>query len=375
MNAPVSSAPPQAAATVPPGETRGLRVALLAGVVFFAGSVAWDYFVANDHLLRLLPWRAAGVVSVGVVAALTFAIPSRPILLGALGHASGGITIAAATAILPYGYGYGVGGMLLCALGSALAFRDGRSSATAGAAALLGAAITLALFRVPADTAFAIAFFAVPGFATAALIAHSTGLRLVRERHVRAELAGLREDLRRFGTNDALTGVHDDKQLTAMARREISLARRRKGALSALKIDVDGLSTINDRYGRSAGDETLRAVASMCQAALRETDLLARLGGDDFVAVLPDSDERGARTICDRLQAQLEKAQVLAGEQVIQVSVLVAATTLGTADKNLDDLLVRADAILQEKKAASVRARNGASTANGHSRDDASSAS
>jgi diguanylate cyclase (GGDEF)-like protein len=335
------------------GEARALRLALLAGVGFIVASVAWDFFFEPDFATRLLPVRAVGVALFGGVAALTFALPHRALALGAVAHALGAAVICVAAAILPYGYGYGAGGMLLGALATALAFRDGRSSAIVGCAALIGAAVALGVMRVPLDTALAIAFFAVPGTVTASLVAHSTGLRLDRERSVRATLAALQEDLARFGAQDALTGVPDGKQLTSLARREISLARRRSSALSALKIDVDRLELINTRFGRQAGDETLRAVASMCQAALRESDLLARIGGDDFVAVLPEADAAGAQTICERVRTSLQKAKVLAGDQVVQVSVCVAATTLSPDDKNLDDMLKRADEELARQKANS----------------------
>jgi diguanylate cyclase (GGDEF)-like protein len=291
--------------------------------------------------------RGAGAVLLGALVGVTFVFPQRALALGALAHAVAAAALCVAAAILPYGYGYGAAGMLLGALAAALACRDGKTCLIQAAAALLGAAVALAVMRAPLDTAFAVSFFAVPGFATACIIAHSTGLRLERERQVRSELAALQEDLARFGTTDALTGVPDGRQLAALARREMSLARRRNSALSALKIDVDALDTINEKYGRQAGDETLRAVASMCQASLRESDLLGRIGGDDFVAVLPEADEAGAQAICERVRTSLQKTSVLAGDQVVQVSVRVAAATLVADDKNIDDMLKRADEALR----------------------------
>lgn len=331
----------------PSGAARALRLALLAGVAFAVASLGWDAFIAPEFATRLLPVRAAGGVLLGALAGLTFVFPQRALVLGAVAHAVAAAVLCVAAAILPYGYGYGAAGMLLGALAAGLACRDGKSCLIAAGAALVGAAVALAVMRVPLDTAFAVGFFAIPGFASACIIAHSTGLRLDRERQVRSELRALQEDLARFGTNDALTGVPDGRQLAALARREISLARRRNSALSALKIDVDSLDTINEKYGRQAGDETLRAVASMCQAALRESDLLGRIAGDDFVAVLPEADAAGAQAICERVRTSLRKTSVLAGEQVVQVSVRVAAATLVADDKSIDDLLKRADEALR----------------------------
>jgi diguanylate cyclase (GGDEF)-like protein len=336
-------------------EARALRVGATAGLVFFAASILWDVVVAPELWLRLLWVRGFGVVAMGSVVALSFALPQRARVIAAVATTLSGTAVCAAVPVLPYGFGYGVGGMLCIFLTMALICRDGRNAVIGGALTVLAGAVTLLGYRVPADTLFAMGFFCTFGFAAAVTLSHYTGVRRARERGVREGMAAFREDLARFGSTDALTGVPDGRQLMSLARRELALARRRKSALSALKIDVHQLDGINLRYGRPAGDETLRAVASMCQAELRETDLLARLGGEDFAAVLPEADENGAQIICDRLTKTFEKARVLAGEQVVQVTVNVATATLNDTDKTLDDLLRRADDSLRSRKTAAPK--------------------
>ncbi len=339
------SAGPQVAAG------RALRVGALVGVLFLAASFGWDLVVAPEQIGRLWMWRAGGALLIGALGALSYAVPHRAAWLGAGIAGVGAASIGAVVSILPYGFAYGVGSFVLIAMAIGVVALDARAAATCAAGVVVGAGIALWRGGASEDAVYAIAFFLIPGLIGAVIMAHATGLRVRRNQAVRQELLALREDLARFGHNDELTGVHNERQLQQLARREIALARRRKSSLSALKIDVEKLDAINDTYGRDAGDETLRAVASMCQATLRETDLLARLeAGDEFAAVLPEADAAGAEAICDRLRKSLQKASVLAHGKLLEVTVMVGAATLSETDQVIDDLLKRAGAALAASK-------------------------
>lgn len=327
-----------------PADARALRVGAMMGVGFQLLSVAWDALVAPWYLTRLLQWRGAAAAFLVLVAIASYVIPHRARWLLAAGAGVSAALIAGAVTILPYGFGYGLGALLSVAMALSVVALDGKSAAGASIAVLVGTFGTLLFMGGNKDTVLAIGFFLVPGLVIATGFAHVTSLRIGKNQALRARLAALRDDLARFGRNDELTGVHDSKQMLALARREIALARRRKSPLSALKIDVEHLEKINTDHGRAAGDETLRAVASMCQASLRETDLLARVAGDEFAAVLPEADAAGAAVICDRLRKGLEKASVLAGDKILTVTVSVGAATLVDHDQDLGDLLARADA-------------------------------
>ena len=323
---------------------RALRVGVLLGVAFLAASVAWDLVVAPDHLERLWMWRVAGAFILVVCGALTYAVPHRAMWLGAVMSAASAGSIGAVVGTLPYGFAYGIGGMLLLAMGIGFVALDALAAGVAAGAAIAGGGTALWFGGASEDAILAIAFFLVPALVGAVIVAHVTALRVERNQMVRQELESLREDLARFGRTDELTGVHDERQLQQLARREVALARRRKSALSALKVGVQHLDSIKAEHGRSTGDETLRAVASMCQASLRETDLLARLGnGDVFAAVLPEADAEGAAIICARLKKSLENASVLADGKLLEIRVAVAHATLSDGDQSFEDLLKRAD--------------------------------
>lgn len=333
------------------------RLALLTGIAFLAvgvvASSAYDLVVAPEHVERLLPWRALGGAGLLAMLAGAYLLPAMRTwwLAGAAGVAAA--AVCAGAHILPSGFGYGTGGLAVVALVVAVAAPGGRAAATAAGAAVVGAGLVLAVVGATRWFAFPLAFFGLPAFAAAAAAGAAAGLRARRRRDREGELDGLRHDLERFGRTDELTGVPDKKQMERLARRELALARRRGVALSVIKLGVEGMDQINQSHGRVAGDEVLRAVASMCQGALRETDMIARVAGDEFVALVMDADVAGAAALCDRLRLKLKNAPMLAGDKLIEVTVAVGAATLAESDQSIDDLVARAERALHDGRAPS----------------------
>ncbi len=333
------------------------RLAILAGIAFLAAgllaSCGYDYVVAREHFQRLWWWRVAGASALLGVLAGAYLVPMKRAWWLAAAAAGASVTICASAHILPSGFGYGTGGLAVVALVVATAAPGGRSAAAAALAALMASIVVLLVVGANRYFAFSLAFFGVPAFGAAVVAGAASGLR-VRRRHERElELFELRQDLERFGRTDELTGVPDKKQLERLARRELALARRRGVALSIIKLDIDGLKRINEQHGRGAGDEVLRAVASMCQGALRETDMIARVAGDEFVAVVMDADVAGAAALCDRLRTKLNNAPLMAGDHLLKVSVTVGAATLRDGDTSVDELITRAERALYAERAAS----------------------
>jgi diguanylate cyclase (GGDEF)-like protein len=118
-----------------------------------------------------------------------------------------------------------------------------------------------------------------------------------------------------------------------------------------LMIDVDHFKTINDRSGHATGDEALKLVAESCSANQRDTDIVARLAGDEFALLLPETDPAQARTVAQRIQSNLTILPIIAnGEPVLlTVSIGLAAATLSMS--GIDALMKAADQALYESKA------------------------
>ncbi|MCC7111279.1 MAG: GGDEF domain-containing protein [Deltaproteobacteria bacterium] len=327
----------------------GIAIAFLSFVVL--GSTLWDFVVSHEHFERLLFWRLLGGGGLRASLAGAYLMPSRRTWWLALASAVASAAFVTGAIILPSGFGYGIGGLGLVALAVAVAAPGGRSAAYASVAAGLGAALPIVVAGVNLLFVFSLAFFMAPAFVAAVGAAAAAGFRVRRRAAREHELAALRQDLERFGRTDELTGVPDKKQMERLARRELALARRRGVALSVLKLDVEGLERINEVHGRAVGDEALRAIASMCQAALRETDMLSRVAGDEFVAVVMDANAEGAKALSDRLRAKLKNAPLLAGDKLLEVTVNVGTATLAEGDQSIDDLVIRANRALNEARA------------------------
>lgn len=123
------------------------------------------------------------------------------------------------------------------------------------------------------------------------------------------DLIGALEDrmarLRRQAFSDALTGLGNRRWLSENASAEIARAKRERLPLSVIAFDLDHFKHINDQYGHDVGDEVLVAVAEAARVVLRPYDLLARIGGEEFCALLPGTDQRGAHLIAERLRSQI----------------------------------------------------------------------
>jgi diguanylate cyclase (GGDEF)-like protein len=144
---------------------------------------------------------------------------------------------------------------------------------------------------------------------------------------------------------DSLTGLANRRACEERAALELARLQRSGGALSVAYLDFDGLKQINDNRGHAAGDAALIHLARSAQSELRPTDLLSRIGGDEFVLLLPDTDYADATTVVKRIQRRLAEAD--GGEPA---SITVGLVTWRSAPQNLEQLFVEADALMYHAK-------------------------
>lgn len=183
------------------------------------------------------------------------------------------------------------------------------------------------------------------GAALARISEHATEL----EREV-AERQAAQARLVELATTDVLTGLKNRRYFMETASQEFERARRYQTPLSLLMLDADHFKSINDRYGHPVGDEALKALAEHGQRQLREMDLFARLGGEEFAILLPQTDLNAARTVAERVRQSIAAQPVAAEESTVSFTVSIGLAQLEASTTNLDELLRQADAALYQAK-------------------------
>ncbi len=158
-------------------------------------------------------------------------------------------------------------------------------------------------------------------------------------------------ELQRLATSDALTGAKSRGYFMTAFDAELSNARRYRQPLSLLLIDLDHFKRINDHFGHPAGDATLRNLATLCQETLRTGDIFARMGGEEFAALLPRASEADAMEVAERLRTAIAGMAVWSGGVEIRVTISIGVGQL-EEDDDFDALYNRVDTALYAAKAA-----------------------
>lgn len=135
-------------------------------------------------------------------------------------------------------------------------------------------------------------------------------------------------ELDRLSGTDALTGIVNRRTALVVLEKQFGLSQRNGGVLALAYIDLDGLKAVNDTFGHAAGDEYIKSACALLTKALRSTDTVGRLGGDEFLAVLPDCDLDGAAAIKRRTQSLVE-AQNRSGEHRYAMSLSIGLAVSG----------------------------------------------
>ncbi|MFN2381873.1 MAG: diguanylate cyclase [Guyparkeria sp.] len=164
------------------------------------------------------------------------------------------------------------------------------------------------------------------------------------------------EDLEYFATRDPLTRLYNQRMFWSLLDYEIGRAQRHDYRFGLMVIDLDDFKRVNDRFGHGFGDDYLCRVAELLHDGLREGDIVARYGGDEFVAILPDADDATAEQVAERLLARAHQAAVAApdGESLIlSLSIGLAVGPVDAVDPaSAQALFSLADQAMYRAKAA-----------------------
>jgi diguanylate cyclase (GGDEF)-like protein len=151
---------------------------------------------------------------------------------------------------------------------------------------------------------------------------------------------------------DELTGVLNMRAFTKISERAFSQSNRYSHPFSVLMIDSDSLKSVNDAHGHEAGNRLLKMITQSIQAQLRDTDYVARYGGDEFVALLPETDISGATEVAARIHKEIRSTVLATSTEPVHTTVSIGIASYPNHGSNLDIILEKADIAMYESKAS-----------------------
>lgn len=165
----------------------------------------------------------------------------------------------------------------------------------------------------------------------------------------------LEAQLRQQAQKDHLTGLNNRRWFLELAEQELRHCRRRQEPLSLCMVDLDHFKTVNDRFGHAVGDRVLVQIAGLCQEVLRDSDIIGRYGGEEFVLALPGTDANAAFEVAERLRLRILHFTFLELPEPLQLSITAGIAEVTAEDEDPGSALERADLALYAGKA---RGRN-----------------
>jgi len=160
----------------------------------------------------------------------------------------------------------------------------------------------------------------------------------------------LESELSRMAREDELTKVYNRRHFLELSNREVLRGNRFKESQAVLMIDIDHFKRINDTYGHETGDIVLRAMAEECSHSLRSVDVFGRLGGEEFAALLLNTDSQIARMLAERIRQRIEDFAVETPQGPVKFTISIGLATFTEANLPLEVLLKKADEALYEAK-------------------------
>ena len=168
--------------------------------------------------------------------------------------------------------------------------------------------------------------------------------------HDVTERIRMEKDMKHMATTDALTGASNRHQFFQLSSQELKRSQRYGHDLCVLMLDIDYFKSINDSYGHQTGDVVLRALTVLAKTTLRETDLFGRLGGEEFAAILPETDMEAGLLVAERLRVELAKLTVQAKDNDVTFTVSIGVALASEKDVAIEDAINRADEALYKAK-------------------------
>ena len=160
----------------------------------------------------------------------------------------------------------------------------------------------------------------------------------------------LESELRHLAQTDDLTGLNNRRWFLELSKQSLRYTRRMRTPLAICMVDLDHFKAINDSKGHAAGDTVLTLVAELCRKELRETDIIGRFGGEEFVMTLPNANADNAVVIAERMRVRIENFRLPGELADLRLTVTVGIAQVELSESTLEPALLRADKALYTGK-------------------------
>lgn len=213
-----------------------------------------------------------------------------------------------------------------------------------GDAIIAGAALIMAM-GIPVALYQAVMLQNYPLAQAIAFGVHSTAYALVAIGFLASVLIEYQQHLSHLATRDPLTRLLNRRGLEDALQLSLAHANRKGLPTSALMLDIDHFKKVNDSFGHEVGDQVIRQISVIAERASRSSDVVARIGGEEFLLILPDTDLDSARILAERIRVGVGERPLLADNQRVPVTVSLGVAC-ATGDIKLDELSQEADRAL-----------------------------
>jgi diguanylate cyclase (GGDEF)-like protein len=316
---------------------------VVAAVLMIAGFVGWDQMRDPGHLGPAASVRLGGSVVVLLLLAIVRHVPGLSFRVQALVMYCAIYGLQAAIAVaLGADSPLQMPGLLIVMFFGVIALPRAADSLVNVVLAAISVPLVLPRHPHQADVIYEIAHFAT----VVALVWAAVALL----ERLAAQSFAYRSRLQREASTDALTGLHNRREFESGMVREMERARRMHVPLSLAILDIDFFKRINDQHGHDIGDAVLREVAATLQRHIRKSDLLARIGGEEFALVMLGTQPPGAWVVLERLRNAVAALRIPAGGQEIGCTISIGITDRVETDVDWPMLYKRADGALYEAK-------------------------
>ncbi len=173
---------------------------------------------------------------------------------------------------------------------------------------------------------------------------------ITERKHIEEELLAAKQYAEELAQQDELTGLNNRRAFFDRGYHAFEQSKRFGHPISIIMMDIDHFKKINDNYGHSAGDKVLQAVAELMHTLVREIDIVARMGGEEFSFILPETSLESAAYLAERLRLEIEKLAVESDGHEIKLTASFGVATSQNDEASIETLLVHADKAMYAAK-------------------------